>query len=85
MISQDRTECRTEYGRPYTSLSRAMNTSEKTHRYTAALANEIEGKWQTWWEQQGTDRQPNPGDAGFDDPVAASDFAVDVTQSPIAA
>ncbi len=36
------------------------------HRYTAALAAEIEAHWQGRWEQEGAFRQPNPGEAGFD-------------------
>ena len=35
-------------------------------RYTPALANEIEEKWQTWWDAHGTFVQPNPGEPGFD-------------------
>src|SRR3954447_4508226 len=30
------------------------------HRYTAALANEIEGRWQDFWEAHGTFYTPNP-------------------------
>ncbi|MEL6328128.1 MAG: class I tRNA ligase family protein [Planctomycetota bacterium] len=37
-----------------------------SHRYTAALANEIEPRWQARWAELGIDRQPNPGEAGFD-------------------
>ncbi len=36
------------------------------HRYQARLANEIETRWQAHWEREGTYRQPNPGEAGFD-------------------
>ena len=36
------------------------------HRYTAKLATEIETKWQAWWDEQQTYRQPDPGDADFD-------------------
>jgi leucyl-tRNA synthetase len=35
-------------------------------RYTATLANRLEGKWQEHWEAHGTFRAPNPGEAGFD-------------------
>ena len=43
------------------------NAQEKRpHRYTAALANAIEEKWQAWWEERQTYRQPNPGDEDFD-------------------
>ncbi|MHC4958644.1 MAG: leucine--tRNA ligase [Planctomycetota bacterium] len=36
------------------------------HRYNATYANDIEVKWQEWWKEQGTYRQSNPGDPGFD-------------------
>ena len=36
------------------------------HRYTAALANRIEPRWQSAWEAEGLFRQPNPGEPGFD-------------------
>ena len=35
-------------------------------RYTAALADRVESRWQRTWDEQGTFRQPNPGEAGFD-------------------
>jgi leucyl-tRNA synthetase len=31
-----------------------------THRYTAELAAEIEGRWQDYWEEHGTFAAPNP-------------------------
>jgi len=46
------------------------------HRYTAALANEIEGRWQDRWEREGTFHAPNPagsldgGGGGVDADVA---------------
>ncbi|PJE94271.1 leucine--tRNA ligase [Streptomyces carminius] len=37
------------------------------HRYTAALAAEIEARWQDFWEEQGTYEAPNPvGDLAGD-------------------
>ncbi|MCA9292939.1 MAG: leucine--tRNA ligase [Phycisphaerales bacterium] len=36
------------------------------HRYTAQLANEIELRWQGWWEAHQTFEQPNPEEPGFD-------------------
>ncbi|MFG0313325.1 MAG: class I tRNA ligase family protein, partial [Phycisphaerales bacterium] len=30
------------------------------------MAGELETRWQRWWGEQGTYRQPNPGEAGFD-------------------
>ncbi|MFG0246802.1 MAG: leucine--tRNA ligase [Phycisphaerales bacterium JB052] len=36
------------------------------HRYNAQLAGQIETHWQQWWAQQGTYKQPNPGEPGFD-------------------
>jgi leucyl-tRNA synthetase len=35
-------------------------------RYQAALAQQIETKWQKFWDQQKTFATANPGDAGFD-------------------
>ncbi|HWB18679.1 MAG TPA: class I tRNA ligase family protein, partial [Phycisphaerales bacterium] len=40
--------------------------AEFPHRYTAKLANSIEMRWQAEWEERGTFRTPNPGDAMFD-------------------
>jgi hypothetical protein len=40
--------------------------SAPAHRYTASFADQIEQKWQTWWDGQGTFIQPNPGEPGFD-------------------
>ena len=39
----------------------------RQHRYDAKRAGEIETKWQGEWEKRGTFRQPNPGEAGFDE------------------
>ncbi|HYE61864.1 MAG TPA: class I tRNA ligase family protein [Phycisphaerales bacterium] len=36
------------------------------HRYNAALAQEIEGRWQQLWAEQRTYYTPNPGEPGFD-------------------
>src|SRR5690606_12931168 len=35
-------------------------------RYTAALADQIETRWQAYWEQHNTFVMPNPGEPGFD-------------------
>ncbi len=42
------------------------NGSNAPARYDAAFANRIEPKWQKTWDERGTFRQPNPGEAGFD-------------------
>ncbi len=36
------------------------------YRYNAALASVIEKRWQTYWEDNDTNKVPNPGDPGFD-------------------
>ena len=36
------------------------------HRYTAAMAAEIEARWQSEWETSRTFASPNPGEEGFD-------------------
>ncbi|MCH7791091.1 MAG: class I tRNA ligase family protein [Planctomycetes bacterium] len=41
-------------------------TTNRPFRYNARLADEIEQRWQRLWDEQGTYRQPNPGEAGFD-------------------
>ncbi|GIK19685.1 MAG: leucine--tRNA ligase [Leptolyngbya sp. PLA2] len=46
--------------------SRNADPSVPPHRYTAALADAIETRWQRRWEGEGAFRQPNPGEAGFD-------------------
>ncbi|HEU4540083.1 MAG TPA: leucine--tRNA ligase [Jiangellaceae bacterium] len=45
-----------------TQTSPAAPAAEGTppHRYTAALAGEIEARWQERWESEGTFRAPNP-------------------------
>ncbi|GJM19710.1 MAG: leucine--tRNA ligase [Phycisphaeraceae bacterium] len=40
--------------------------TRNAHRYTAAMAGEIETRWQRWWDEHATFETPNPGDAGFD-------------------
>ena len=35
-------------------------------RYTAKLADQIEGRWQSYWDQHKTFATPNPGEPGFD-------------------
>lgn len=35
------------------------------HRYTAALARQIESRWQEAWQRDDVYRAPNPGEAGF--------------------
>ncbi len=40
--------------------------TEQSHRYTPALAGEIETRWQARWEAAGVFRQPNPGEEGWD-------------------
>ncbi|NGO09749.1 leucine--tRNA ligase [Streptomyces sp. HC44] len=42
------------------------------HRYTAAMANEIEARWQDFWEARGTYQAPNPsGDLAGDPTLVA--------------
>lgn len=45
-------------------MSETTNAAETAapHRYTAALAADIEARWQDFWEKQGTYEAPNPGD-----------------------
>ena len=39
---------------------------QKPQRYAAPLANALEVRWQAWWKERSTYRQPNPGDEDFD-------------------
>ena len=36
------------------------------HRYNAALADQIETRWQSWWAEHETFLQANPGETGFE-------------------
>jgi leucyl-tRNA synthetase len=38
----------------------AHTTGGPAHRYTASLAQEIELRWQAWWDEHGTYHAPNP-------------------------
>ncbi|CAL9529562.1 Leucine--tRNA ligase [Streptomyces sp. enrichment culture] len=44
----------------------------ETQKYDAALAADIEARWQDWWEQHGTYRTPNPSGDLADDPAQAA-------------
>ncbi|MCH8164418.1 MAG: class I tRNA ligase family protein, partial [Planctomycetes bacterium] len=57
--------------KPPTTNAREPSTAppadgEYPFRYTARLANVIETRWQTYWDQHHTFVTPNPGDPGFD-------------------
>ncbi len=43
----------------------ARTPAGPVHRYTAALAETIETRWQAWWDDKGVFVQPNPGDPAF--------------------
>ncbi|GHH33317.1 leucine--tRNA ligase [Streptomyces candidus] len=44
-----------------TNAAAAAETAA-AHRYTAAMAADIEARWQDFWDAEGTYRAPNPGD-----------------------
>ncbi|WP_052851056.1 leucine--tRNA ligase [Streptomyces avicenniae] len=44
----------------------------ETHKYDAALAGEIEARWQDYWEANGTYEAPNPSGALAGDPEIAA-------------
>jgi leucyl-tRNA synthetase len=50
-------------------------------RYTAALANQIEARWQDRWEQQRLFCTPNPGEPGFD-PGRTKKYILDMFPYP---
>ncbi|MFI4896215.1 MAG: leucine--tRNA ligase [Phycisphaerales bacterium JB059] len=47
------------------SHEQQTSRSGPAYRYSAALAESIETRWQAWWEARGVFAQPNPGDAAF--------------------
>jgi leucyl-tRNA synthetase len=50
-------------------MSEASGAAAPAHRYTAAVAGEIERRWQAYWEEHGTFHAPNPvGDLADDVP-----------------
>ncbi|RMH13272.1 MAG: leucine--tRNA ligase [Planctomycetota bacterium] len=48
------------------AVSSQSNASVPAHRYSAALADQIETRWQSWWDTHKTYQTPNPGESGFD-------------------
>ncbi len=58
-----------------------MSDNTQPHRYTAAMAAEIEARWQDDWQQNETFHAPNPGDAGFD-PSKPKKFILDMFPYP---
>src|SRR5687767_10078511 len=63
----------------------APGSETPAFRYTAALANEIEARWQDRWEAEGTFHTPNPsGPLGEPDRVAGKDhlFILDMFPYP---
>ncbi len=51
---------------PDAAVPASRGPIDHPHRYTAALAEEIETRWQQQWSETGVHRQPNPGEDGFD-------------------
>ncbi|MBL8744802.1 MAG: class I tRNA ligase family protein, partial [Phycisphaerae bacterium] len=51
------------------------------HRYTAALARDIESRWQERWQREDTYRAPNPGEPGFN-PAQPKLFVLDMFPYP---
>jgi leucyl-tRNA synthetase len=51
------------------------------HRYSAALASEIESRWQERWQREDIYRAPNPGEPGFD-PAQPKLFVLDMFPYP---
>lgn len=50
---------------PNPNTPSGVSSDTPPHRYTAALADQIEQRWQSHWEAQQTFRVPNPGEPGF--------------------
>ncbi|MCC6660477.1 MAG: leucine--tRNA ligase [Phycisphaerales bacterium] len=51
------------------------------HRYTAALAGQIEARWQGYWAGNRTFATPNPGEPGFD-PSRPKQYILDMFPYP---
>lgn len=51
---------------PNAAPSPTSRSNEHPFRYTAALAGDIELRWQKRWEEEQTFRMANPGEDGFD-------------------
>jgi leucyl-tRNA synthetase len=51
---------------PITNAPAPGSTSTTPFRYNAALANDIETRWQAYWQKHETFATPNPGQPGFD-------------------
>ncbi|MEQ9163441.1 MAG: class I tRNA ligase family protein, partial [Ilumatobacter fluminis] len=55
-------------------------------RYTAALASDLEVRWQDWWDEQGTFETPNPAgslaDAALADERGDKLFVLDMFPYP---
>jgi leucyl-tRNA synthetase len=48
-------------------MTETTNTTDAPkNRYDASVAEAIETRWQAWWDQHETFKQPNPGEPGFD-------------------
>jgi leucyl-tRNA synthetase len=60
---------------------RSSSDDAPPFRYSAALADQIETKWQKKWDEAGTFRQPNPGDADFE-PDRAKFYCLDMFPYP---
>lgn len=73
---------------PSTTADGASTAPETPFRYTAALAAEIEQRWQDTWEEQGTFHAPNPSgpltgpDGRHADPTTPSFFLMDMFPYP---
>src|SRR5690606_30148248 len=63
------------------TTSHAENDRAPANRYTAALADSIERRWQREWEDRDAFRALNPGDPGFD-PSKPKFYALDMLPYP---
>ena len=61
--------------------STSRNHDTPPHRYTAALADQIERRWQQHGDETGAFRQPNPGEPGFD-PARPKFYCLDMFPYP---
>ncbi len=71
----------TETPIPKATEPAAEPAGEHPHRYTARLGNEIERRWQRYWEEHRTFAATNPGDPGFD-PAKPKLYCLDMFPYP---
>lgn len=67
----------------HATTSRQGDAEEPAYRYTAALAGQIEHRWQDYWEKHGTFHAPNPtGNLASEEAVGEKYYLLDMFPYP---